>query len=161
MQSYTREAMQVLTYLALNATPSDFVPFDHIVKATDLHEAMFSDAIFALEESDLVEVHYHYARPHARVWEIVGADVVGFDVCKDAFELARAVSDAQGDKEHGWIEAQLLEHMVSLPVERLNIAALWLEDDGILELRPMGTRPYAFASARATDQTGKWLQTQS
>lgn len=161
MQSFTREAVQILTYLALNSTPSSFVPFEHIVKATDLHETVFSDAIFELEESDLVEVHYHYARPHARVWEIAGADVVGFDVCKDGIKLARAVNDAQDDDEHGWIEAQLLEQMVSLPVERLNIAALWLEDDGMLELRPMGTRPYAFASARATDQTGKWLQTHS
>jgi hypothetical protein len=161
LQSYTREAVQILTYLALNSTPNDFVPFEHIVKATDLHETVFSDTIFELEESALVEVHYHYARPHARVWEIAGADVVGFDVCKDAFKLAQAVNDAQRDEEHGWIEAQLLEQMVSLPVERLNIAALWLEDDGILDLRPMGTRPYAFASARATGQTGKWLQTQS
>ncbi|HEY1391471.1 MAG TPA: hypothetical protein VGF38_23240 [Ktedonobacterales bacterium] len=161
MQSFTREAVQVLKYLVFNSTPIDFVPFVHIVKATDLHEAVFSDAIFELEESALVEVHYHNARPHARAWEIVGADVVGFDVCKDASKLAQAVNDAHGDEEHGWIEAQLLEQMVSLPVERLNIAALWLEDDGILELRPMGARPYAFASARATDLTGKWLQTQS
>jgi hypothetical protein len=161
LRSYTREAMHILTYLALNSTPSDFVPFDLIAKATDLHETVFSNAIFELEESELVEVHYHYARPHARVWEIAGADVVGFDVCKDAFKLAQAVRDAQGDEERGWIEAQSLAQLVSLPVGRLNIAALWLEDDGILELRPMGTRPYAFASAHTTDQTGKWLQTHS
>lgn len=161
MQSFTPEAVQVLTYFVLNCTPIDFVPFEHIVKATGLHETVFSDAIFELEESELIEVHYHYARPHARAWEITGADVTGFDVCKDAFKLAQAVSDAQSDEANGWIEASSLEQMVSLPVVRLNIAALWLEDEGLLDLRPMGTRPYAFASARTTDQMGEWLQTHS
>ena len=158
----TPEAGQVLKYLVLHYTSEDRATFDQIEQNTKLHGMDLSDAIAELEERNLVEEEHHHVRVLAHAWEVAGKEVVGFDVQADALEVARATNDIQGKDEHGWVEAKQLEEATGLSVDRLNTAALWLqEEDKLTLLQTFGARPYAFSSAQARYQTRKWLRSQA
>ena len=161
MSDLLPEARQVLDYLVNTYTPEARVDEGAIEQATNLHGIAFNDAILDLAAHGLIQMDQTRLRLRAHAWVEAGEDVVGFSVEEDAVAVALAANKVQMDTDdvNVAIEAQALEHVTHLPVDRLNIAVLWLGDYAILSLQQwMSTQPYAFGAVQASYHTRRWLR---
>lgn len=159
------EAKQVLTYLVLNHTLPDSVYAAHIQNATGLSGLALADALNELRDYGLIvgeplrTGEFSAVKPTAHAWDVAGEAVVGFDVQADAQKVAQTLSDAQTDTKPVTLYPEQIEELTGLPANRLNIATLWLKENGLIEATTITyTEPYAFAFAYATYQTRRWLR---
>jgi hypothetical protein len=152
----TPEASAILRYLILE-DGLDSQTSSHVLRETlRLSDTEVEDGLDELEELGLVRElgpMGGVATPKATAWLYLDREDLGFDVQRDMLTVAQCVAG------HERVDTTTLEADTGLPQKRIDVAALILQDHGIVHLiQTLGTAPYHFAEAWATSSTRRWLR---
>ena len=155
IEGLTPEASAVLRYLVRGGLKGQVLS-QELSDSLRLSDREVEDSLEELEEFGLVRTSGSTlidVTPRATAWLYLDEEELGFDPRGDMLTVAQCVAG------HERVDTATLEADTGLPQERIDVAALILQDQGIIRLRQtMGTAPYHFAEAQATRSTRQWLR---
>jgi len=176
---FIRKGLQRRKRTVSGLSPEAFAALEHMVLEVGLDRSVSAKDLAALLDVDPVEVNdavdelesgglaqpikvmgthpYSFlgVRPKPGAWLYIDPARLGFDPWKDMLVVAQCVVG------HGKVDVRVLEHDTGLSPERINLAALNLERQGLVKLlKSTGTAPYRFFQAWATRRTRQWVREQ-
>jgi hypothetical protein len=164
LPGFSGEQSAILRYLVSKLKYTETIEAEQIAKELHLSPTELNDAVFFLEESNLVWVPGIMQRsvysfvvigPKPKAWLCIPPDELGYDVLHDMAVIAQCI--VANENEYATVE--LLLSQTELTEARVDIAGLILAEDGIATKSGIkGILEVHFAMLIATPRTREWLK---